>query len=179
MSIIVAYFWYNVPKIHEHEKYASTSSNTVPWNKKMETLTKIPVKPLQRIVTHWLELCSGVMNAGLSTILANGIITIQSVSLVEKDRIARLLLATRLVTLHKRCPKLLSEEAIKRPFTIQQDVAKLKANDFQKLSKIDVIFATPPCRPFFFSKTYIWMEFSRIITFYIRSQHNQRDIWYT
>ena len=61
----------------------------------MASLKDIPIRPLSRYVDHWLELCSGGMIASISAALNNGI-QINTVSLVENNRLIRYQASTRL-----------------------------------------------------------------------------------
>ena len=124
-----------------------TSHNAPSQHLSMAKLHEIPTSPLPTIVHHWVELCSGGMLAGLSAALSNGM-TINRVTLVEKNRAIRFIAGRMLARLQSKHPAQLSPEAISAAFHIPQDVTTLTAASFHGMPSVDVIFATPPCQPF-------------------------------
>ena len=113
----------------------------------MIPLKELLVVPIQSEVNHCVELYNGGMLAGLSSALANGI-TVNTVSLVEKNRTVRFMSNCRLYNLQRQYPQLLSASAIEHPFQLMQDVTQLTTANFTALPQVSVIFATPPCQPF-------------------------------
>ena len=113
----------------------------------MANLQTLPITPLGRIISHWLELCSGNMLAGLAATLLVGI-TVHRVSLVERNRTVSTMAANRLAQLQAQHPSQLSLSAISQPFGISQDVSILVSEHLKHILPIDFIFATPPCQAF-------------------------------
>ena len=113
----------------------------------MASLKDIPIRPLSKYVDYWLELCSGGMIAGISAALNNGI-QINTVSLVENNRLIRYQASARLQRLQADFPHLLSNQAILQPFRFPQDVNIIGAESLKNIPPVTVIFATPPCQAF-------------------------------
>ncbi len=119
--------------------------NSLP--QQMASLRDIPIRPLSRYVNHWLELCSGGMIAGVSAALNNGV-QINTISLVENNRLVRYQASARLQRLQADFPHLLSPQSILHPFRFPQDVNAITAHSLKDLPPVTVVFATPPCQAF-------------------------------
>ena len=102
----------------------SSTTNIALSLPQMPNLQTLPITPPGRTIGHWLELCSGSMLAGLTATLSVGI-TIQRVTLVERDRTVRYMAANRLAQLQAQYPSQLSLHAITQPFSVHQDVSIL------------------------------------------------------
>ena len=127
--------------------YLSPTNGIAPSLPPMPNLQTLPITPPGRTIGHWLELCSGSMIAGLTAALSVGI-TVQRVTLVERNRAVRYMAANRLIQLQAQYPSQLSLNAIHQPFSVNQDVSILAPEHLQHMPPVDFIFATPPCQAF-------------------------------